>query len=135
MRIREVFSKAQQPGEYVYHASYLPNLSKGLSSILAKGLRPSRTGYSGAGVYFSYTPTGGFYHVDAKDATMFRSRWEDLVKLYGVYPDNPRGIQRDRDQIVVPGPVPASMLEVEYFNNEWWDMASAYEASRGPVDQ
>lgn len=107
---------------YVYHASYLPDQNKGLLSIARKGLLPSSTGQMGTGVYFAYDPEGGYYHVDPDDATMFRVRWSDLVELYGVYPDNKNGIQRDDEQIIVPGPVPGSMLEVEYFPDEWWKL-------------
>ena len=117
------------PGEYVYHAGYLP---RGLESVKSKGLIPSRDGYSGPGVYFAYEPDEGFYHVDAADATMFRVRWSDLVNRFGVYPQKPDGIQRDDNEIIVPGAVPASMLEVEYFPGEWWDIASAVAADRGP---
>lgn len=127
MRLSEI----SQPGEYVYHASYLPNLGKGLASIIRQGLIPSTVGYSGPGLYFAYDPDGGFYHVDKEEATMFRVKWADLVKLYGVYPDNKNGIERDDDEIIVPGPVPAHLLEVEYFPGEWWDVLSAYRAEEG----
>ncbi len=114
--------------EYVYHASYLPDPNQGLLSIAKKGLTPSRTGQMGPGLYFAYDAEGGYYHVDPEDATMFRVKWSDLVKLYGVYPKNLKGIQRDNEQIVVPGPVPANMLEVEYFPDEWWDLQDAVNA-------
>ena len=135
MKTHEIITENVQPGEYVYHASYLPNLRSGLNSILRRGLQPSKEGYHGPGVYFAYTPEGGFYHVSAEDATMFRVRWRDLVKLFGVYPDNPNGIQRDGEEIVVPGPVPAQYLEVEYFPDEWWDLPSALAAERGPYSE
>ena len=135
MRVQEVITESVQPGEYVYHASYLPDLRRGLASVMKYGLRPSRNGYDGPGVYFAYTPEGGFYHVGADEATMFRVRWSDLVKLFGVYPENPNGIQRDDEQIVVPGPVPAQYLEVEYFKDEWWDLPSALAAERGPYSE
>lgn len=117
--------ESSSPGEYVYHASYLPNLARGLKSIMMSGLKPSENGYGGRGVYFAYTPDGGFYHVDKDQATMFRVKWADLVKMYGVYPENKNGIQRDSDEIIVPGPVPANMLELEYFPEEWWDVRTA----------
>ena len=118
-------SNSTQPGEYVYHASYLPNLARGLKSIMMSGLKPSENGYGGRGVYFAYTPDGGFYHVDEDQATMFRVKWADLVEMYGVYPENKNGIQRDNEEIIVPGPVPADMLELEYFPDEWWDIRTA----------
>jgi hypothetical protein len=121
------------PGEYVYHAGYLP---RGLESVKHKGLIPSKHGYAGSGVYFAYEPDEGFYHVDAADATMFRVRWLDLVDKFGVYPKNPNGIQRDDQEIIVSNTVPADMLEVEYFPGEWWDINSAAAADRGlPVNE
>lgn len=122
-------------GEYVYHASYLPDLSRGLQSVISRGLVPSKDGYAGPGVYFAYDPEGGFYHVDQEDATMFRAKWSDLVAKFGKYPDNPNGIERDDNEIIVPGVVPANMLEVEYFPGEWWDIPSAYYSSKGPVSE
>jgi hypothetical protein len=122
---KESLSEGSQPGEYVYHASYLPNLARGLKSVMTSGLKPSENGYGGRGVYFAYDPEGGFYHVDKDQATMFRVKWRDLVDMFGVYPKNPDGIQRDQDEIIVPGPVPANMLEIEYFQDEWWDIRSA----------
>lgn len=128
MRYRDIISEATEPGEYVYHASYLPDLAKGLGSVAKHGLRPN-PGMHGTGVYFAYRPEEGLYHVSAEDATMFRVRWQALVDLYGTYPDNPEGIQRDDEEIIVPGPVPAHLLEVEYFEDEWWtiDDALAHE--------
>jgi Family of unknown function (DUF5824) len=121
----ETSSKARIPGEYVYHASYLPNQVEGIRSIIKNGLRPSKEGYGGPGVYFAYEPEGGLYHVSKEEATIFRAKWSDLISKFGTYPDNPNGIQRDDEEIIVPGIVPASMLEVEYFPDEWWDLKSA----------
>jgi len=134
MLIRELI-ESNKPGMYVYHASYLPDQTTGLKSILTKGLQPSAEGYAGPGVYFAYDPEGGYYHVSKEDATLFRVKWADLVNKFGTYPDNQTGIERDDDEIVVPGIVPASMLEVEYFPGEWWDLKSALAASRGPVEE
>jgi hypothetical protein len=134
MRISEILKENKTPGEYVYHASFLPDQRKGLYSILKKGLLPSKHGYNGPGVYFAYEPDGGYYHVDPDQATLFRVKWQDLVNRFGVLPQNPNGIQLDNDEIIVPGPVPADILEVEYYEDEWWDLDSAYSASRGPSD-
>jgi len=131
MRIIEL-TESTNPGEYVYHASYLPDLKQGLTSVSRKGLVPSKTGQAGPGVYFAYDPSGGFYHVDPEDATMFRVRWDSLVKIFGLYPQNENGIQRDEQEIIVPGAVPSNILEVEYFPGEWWDIESALIASQGP---
>lgn len=133
MRATDFLTETTAPGEYVYHASYLPNLARGLKSVLQHGLRPSEEGYAGPGVYFAYDPANCFYHVDKNEATMFRVRWSALVNLYGKYPEKENGIQRDDDEIVVPGVVPASLLEVEFFENEWWDLESAYQSSLGPI--
>ena len=124
----ESVNESRVPGEYVYHASYLPNKKTGLRSLISRGLQPSSTGYAGPGTYFAYDPAGGYYHVDKEDATLLRVRWADLVKLYGVYPQNPNGIERDEDEIIVPGPVPGNLIEVEYFEDEWWDLQSALNA-------
>jgi len=134
MLIRELIEGVAL-GMYVYHASYLPDQTTGLKSILTKGLQPSAEGYAGPGVYFAYDPEGGYYHVSKEEATMFRVKWADLVNKFGTYPTNPNGIERDDDEIIVPGIVPASMLEVEYFPGEWWDLKSALAASRGPIDE
>jgi hypothetical protein len=134
MLIKELI-ESNKPGMYVYHASYLPDQAAGLKSILTKGLQPSAEGYAGPGVYFAYDPEGGYYHVSKEEATMFRVKWADLVNKFGTYPTNPNGIERDENEIIVPGVVPASMLEVEYFPDEWWDLKSALAASRGPIDE
>jgi hypothetical protein len=134
MLIRDLV-ESNQPGTYVYHASYLPNQPVGLKSILTKGLQPSKEGYAGPGVYFAYDPNGGYYHVSKEEATMFRVKWVDLVAKFGTYPGNENGIQRDENEIIVPGVVPADMLEVEYFPGEWWDLTSAYHSSLGPADE
>lgn len=128
MRYHDIIGESVQPGEHVYHAAYLPDLGRGLRSIAQQGLRPSRGGYMGSGVYFAYDPQETYYHVSAEEATMFRIRWQDLVNLYGTYPNNPDGIQRDDEQILVPGPVPARLLEVEYFPGEWWTVEDAAAA-------
>jgi predicted chitinase len=113
---------------YVYHASYLPDLANGLRSVIMRGLVPSKDGYYGPGVYFAYRPEDCYYHVDKENATMFRAKWSDLKGLYGVYPANEDGIQSDGEQIVVPGAVPGNLLEVEYFEDEWWDLRDALGA-------
>lgn len=118
--------------QWVYHASYLPDLAAGLDSVLRRGLVPSKTGYSGPGVYFARHPSETYYHVSAEDAIMFRAKWSDLVKLYGTYPSNPQGIQHDDDEIVVPGAVPAQYLEVEFFPGEWWPVDTAAAAAEEP---
>ena len=132
MKSKEFISETDYSSDihYVYHASYLPDLTKGLSSILRHGLRPSEQGYSGPGVYFAYSPEDCYYHVDKEDATMFRVKWSDLKNIYGVYPENKIGIQRDDEEVVVPGAVPANILEVEYFDDEWWNLKDALNTQR-----
>lgn len=118
------------PGEWVYHASDLPDLDSGILSLARGGLKPSTDGQMGPGVYFAYTPDGGYYHVGEEDATLLRVRWRDLVRLYGTYPDVEDGIQRDSEQIIVPGPVPQEYIEVEYFEDEWWPLTTAARSIR-----
>ena len=124
-----LIAEGRMPGEYVYHASFLPNLRRGLSNILKNGLLPS-VGAHGRGVYFAYTEHGGFYHVSEDEATLFRAKWEDLVHIFGLYPKTPNGIERDDDEIIVPGKIPANILEVEFFKGEWWDLDAAVESSK-----
>lgn len=122
-------TETRQLGEYVYHASYVgDDTARWLKSLIQRGLQPSKEGYSGPGTYFAYAPDEGYYHVSPEDSKILRVRWADLAKLYGVYPDNPNGIERDDDEIIVPGPVPGNILEVEYFEGEWWDLKSALAA-------
>lgn len=135
MKINEIILESRQPGEYVYHASYVgDDRARWLKSLIQTGLKPSERGYSGAGTYFAYAPDEGYYHVTPEDSMILRVRWTDLVKLYGTYPQNPNGIERDDDEIVVPGPVPAKLLELEYFEGEWWDLASALSAETYQYD-
>ena len=131
MRYHDIIGESVEPGQHVYHAAYLPDLARGLRSVARQGLRPSREGYMGPGVYFAYDPSDTYYHVSAEEATMFRVRWLDLVNLFGTYPKNPSGIQRDDEQILVPGAVPAQLLEVEYFPGEWWTLEDALAAESG----
>lgn len=131
MKISELLeSKTRTPGEYVYHSAYFPKLGYSLKSIRSKGLLPSKDGYSGPGVYFAYDIDGTYDHVDEDEATTFRAKWSDLVKLFGEYPKNPNGIQRTNDEMIIPGPVPYQYLEVQYFDNEWWDIESAISAEQ-----
>ena len=131
MKVIELLEN-KMPAKYVYHASYLPNMRSGLISIQKYGLKPSKSGQLGAGVYFAYKPEDTYYHVSKDDAVIFRAKWDDLVKMYGAYPSNKNGIQRDEEQIIVPGAVPAKFLEVEYFPNEFWDINDAVAAEAGP---
>ena len=129
MKVSDLFEvKTRAFSKYVYHSSYLPNLKKGLISIKNKGLLPSKDGYSGPGVYFAYDIEGTYDHVSKEEATTFRVRWDDLVRLFGIYPEDRGGIQRTDDEIIVNHMVPANLLEVEYFDNEWWDLDSAIDA-------
>lgn len=131
MRVSELFeSKSRAPGKYVYHSAYFPKLAYSLKSIKSKGLLPSKDGYSGPGVYFAYDIDGTYDHVDKSEATTFRVKWDDLVKLFGEYPKNPNGIQRTDDELIIPGPVPAKFLEVQYFDDEWWDIESVINAEQ-----
>lgn len=116
MKLFELFTenKTREPGEFVYHAT----LPKNLPNIAVQGLKPNR-GYMGDGVYFAYKPNEGYYHISAREAVVLRTAWLELVKLFGKYStDNPSGIQRDDDQILVPGIVPANLIEV-YRDGEW----------------
>lgn len=130
MRIAEVESR--KPGEWVYHASHVVKDQATLfRSLLSKGLLPSKSGYSGKGVYFAYRPEEGYYHVSPEDSVILRVKWSDLVKLYGTYPSTPDGIERNEDEIIVRGVVPPNIIEVEYFPDEWWTLRDALAAETG----
>ena len=122
MKVKELFEQSRAPGEYVFHASYLPDLAKGVKSIISKGLIPSKEGYNGSGVYFAYVPQDTYHHVSKDDATMFRVKWADLKSHFGVYPSEDAKIERDSEEIIVRAAVPAKFLEVEYFPDEWWTL-------------
>lgn len=135
MRASDLITEGRALGEYVYHASFAgPEGSKKAQlfrSLLQRGLKPSQEGYAGPGVYFAYEPDEGYYHVSPDDSVILRARWQDLTQLYGVYPSQKDGIQRDENEIVVPGSVPAQHLEVEYFPGEWWSLQDALGAETG----
>lgn len=134
MQIAEILSESRQVGEWVYHASYVPGkdtvggTANWLKKVINRGLQPSTDGYMGPGTYFAYEPTDVYYHVTPEDSLLLRAKFSDLVKLYGMYPQNENGIQRDNEQIIVPGPVPSKLLEVEYFEGEWWNLQDALGA-------
>lgn len=135
MRVSDLFeSKSRTPGKYVYHSAHFPKLAYGLKSVKSKGLLPSKDGYSGPGVYFAYDIDGTYDHVSKEEATTFRVKWADLVKLFGEYPTNKNGIQRTNDEIIVPGAVPADLLEVEYFDGEWWEIEAAIHSEEYSAD-
>lgn len=137
MRSAEFLRESNRQGEWVYHASHVPDkdrqggIATWLKSLIQRGLQPSSEGYMGPGVYFAYDPAETYYHVGPEDSLMLRAKFSDLVKLYGLYPDNSSGIQRSHDEVVVPGPVPANLLEVEYFEGEWWSLRDALAAETG----
>lgn len=114
---------------YVYHASHTPNNNRKelIKSLYNYGLLPSKEGHSGPGTYFAYEAGGKVYdHTDPNFSTMLRVKWNDLVRLYGRYPENPDGIQRDDEEIIVPGVVPAEIIEVEIKPGVWDDLYDAY---------
>lgn len=134
MQIKEILQESRQVGEWVYHASFVPNkdsvggIADWLKKVIRRGLQPSTEGYMGSGTYFAYEPTDVYYHVTPDDSLLLRVKFSDLIKLYGIYPHNKNGIQRDDEQIIVPGSVPSSLLQVEYFEDEWWELSDALGA-------
>ena len=115
---------------YVYHASHTPNNNRKalIKSLYNKNLQPSKIGYSGPGTYFAYEPDGKVYdHTHPEYATMLRVKWNDLVDIYGKYPENPDGIQRDDEEITVPGPVPAEIIEDEVKPGVWEELYDVYQ--------
>lgn len=133
----EFLRESTRVGEWVYHASNVPGKDRRggvavwLKSLISRGLQPSSEGYMGPGTYFAYDPAETYYHVSPDDSLMLRVKFSDLVELYGLYPDNKHGIQRSHDEVVVPGVVPAKLIEVEYFEDEWWPLRDALAAETG----
>jgi len=114
---------------YVYHASHTPEggYKPLIGSLYMNDLQPSKEGYSGPGTYFAYEPDGKVYdHTDPNHATMLRVKWDDLVDMYGKYPENENGIERDDDELVVPGLVPCEMIEVEVKPGVWEELYDVY---------
>jgi len=115
---------------YVYHASHTPNNDRKalVKSIYMQGLKPSKEGYDGPGVYFAHEPDGRTYdHTDPNFATMLRVKFDDLISLYGKYSENGTGVQWDDEEIVVPGVVPADYLEVEVSPGKWEELNDVYQ--------
>lgn len=109
MRILELF-ESSEPGEYVYHVTNRKNIPH----IAEKGLEPNE-GYMGKFVYFAYEPHSGFYHIGRNDpdAVILQVSWSDLKSKFGTYREKgPGGIERDDEQIMVPGTVPPDMIEI-----------------------
>lgn len=125
-------TEGSTPAEYVYHAS-AGDQRQLIKSLLKRGLLPSQVGYAGPGVYFAYTPEVAAGWSD--EPVMLRVRWDQLVRRFGTYPQNPKGIQRDDEEIIVPGTVPAELIEIEYFPGEWWDLESAWGAENHTLDE
>lgn len=116
--------------EYIYHASHTPgnDTKRLIKSIYDNDLQPSKEGYSGPGTYFAYEPDGKVYdHTDPNYATLLRVRFADVASVYGVYPKNENGIERDDEEIIVPGPVDAEMIEVETKPGVWEPLYDVYQ--------
>lgn len=125
----DTLTESRPVGQYVYHATTRGSRPEQLiKSLISYGLRPSKQGYAGPGTYFAYEPDEGFYHLTPDEAVILRVKWDKLVKMYGVYPSNPDGIERDDEEIVVPGPVPSQIIEIELDPDHWVSLPVALRA-------
>ena len=125
----DTLTESRPVGQYVYHATTRGSRPEQLiKSLISYGLRPSKQGYAGPGTYFAYEPDEGFSQLTPDEAVILRVKWDKLVKLYGVYPSNPDGIERDDEEIVVPGPVPSQIIEIELDPDHWVSLPVALRA-------
>jgi hypothetical protein len=100
---------------YVYHLSD----NKNIESFVSKGIKASKKGMSGPGVYLARTPEETQYYSTLDTGTLYRIDKEKLIKDYGLYhyKDNPSGkIQFDETtgEILVDAKnIPSDYIEVK----------------------
>lgn len=101
--------------EYVYHVT--PKINK-KNTILEEGLKPSKTGHGGPGVYMANTPdkTLGYSIDKLEDGVLYRIKKADLIKEYGLYSkENPDGVEFDdySGEVILAGnrTIPAKFIE------------------------
>jgi hypothetical protein len=103
---------------YVYHLTEV-NPQKFKSA----GIRPSRDGYQGPGVYMANTPEATQYYSDLETGHLLRINKHDLVSLFGKYPENPDGVQYDHgtgEVMLSNGEnVPPELIEYRDASGKW----------------
>lgn len=97
---------------YVYHAT---GKNVPLNKFV-KGIVPSETGLDGKAVYLSNREESTYQNVDKSSSRMMRIDKAALIKKFGVYPKNPKGVQFDdmTGDITLHGgqTIPMEMIEV-----------------------
>lgn len=97
----------------LYHLTSKGNRDK---IIKSGGLRQSKTGYSGTGVYLATTPRQTQYYETLESGDMIEVDTAALISKYGLYhyKDNPTGkVEYDDDtgEVLVKGDVPKDMFK------------------------
>ena len=108
--------------EYVYHLDYT---NSPVESFAKYGIKPSKRGRAGPGVYMANTEFNTIYNVsDVSEGTMYRIKKKDLIDKYGLYDsENKTGnLQFDESEgeILLSGGlnVAPELLEVRQ-NGKW----------------
>lgn len=98
--------------------------SANIPSFAKNGIKPSKTGYDGPGVYMANKPESTLYHVDRlEDGTLYRVNKEALAKRFGTFPQTRKGLEFDDDTgaVLLSGNrrVPNDLLEVKDASGKW----------------
>lgn len=74
---------------YIYHLSD----NKNIESFVSQGIKSSKDGMSGPGVYLARTPEETQYYSTLDTGTLYRVNKDQLIKDYGLfhYKNNPKG--------------------------------------------
>lgn len=107
--------------QYVYHIT--DKRFNNLESFIKNGIKPSKDGYSGPGVYMANTPENTLYNVGSLDeGTLYRINKEKLIRKFGKYPENKTGVQFDDStgEVILEGQrsVPPEFIEVK-IGSDW----------------
>lgn len=108
--------------KYVYHTA--PK-NVDINSFKKSGIKPSTEGAGGPGVYMANTPenTLGYTISSLDEAITFRIKKDDLIKKYGLYPENPNGVQYDSGtkEILLDGKrnIPPEFIEFSKDGKTW----------------
>lgn len=109
--------------QYVYHADAT---NSPVDKFAKNGIKPSKTGQSGPGVYLANAENATQYNYSSRlgeKATMYRVDKQALVKKFGKYPANKNGVQFDEStgEILLDGKrnIPPEFLEVKGADGNW----------------
>lgn len=99
---------------FVYHISD-PRIP--LSSFEQQGIKPSKTGIGGPGVYMAHTPEKTQYYHELKNGRLFRIDKKKLIEKFGTYPASKTGVEYDDDtgEVILSGgrSIPREFIEVK----------------------